>query len=218
MNNKNLYRMMLTLPLWFGPQLSYAETQVNIVGLYSGKAVLIINNGKPKTLSVGQTSEGVKLLAANSGVATLQIEGKTRQLGMGQAATVAGSSANGIPSVTLYADKAGHYFSDCQINGATLKFLLDTGATSVSLNSGDAKYANIDYKQGERVQMHTANGIVNAYRSSIATLKIGNIVLNQVEAIVHEGGSPSVVLLGMSALNRLEMKRQDIALTLTKKY
>ncbi|OYY83585.1 MAG: aspartyl protease, partial [Methylophilales bacterium 16-45-9] len=53
---------------------------------------------------------------------------------------------------------------------------------------------------------------------TIAHLKIGNITLSQVEANVLEGGSPSVVLLGMSALNRLDMKRQDIALTLTKKY
>jgi aspartyl protease family protein len=197
---------------------SEANTQVNIVGLFNDKAVLIINNGKPKTLSVGQSSEGVKLIAANSQTATLLIEGKTKQLGMGQAATVSGSAASGVPTATLYANTAGHYVSECQINGATLKFVLDTGATTVALNSGDAKYANIDYKRGEPVRVDTANGIVTAYRVTIATLKIGNITLNQVEASVLEGGSPSVVLLGMSALNRLEMKKQDIALTLTKKY
>ncbi|PKO50253.1 MAG: TIGR02281 family clan AA aspartic protease, partial [Betaproteobacteria bacterium HGW-Betaproteobacteria-20] len=64
----------------------------------------------------------------------------------------------------------------------------------------------------------TANGVVTAYRVTIANLKIGAVTLNQVEASVLEGGSPSIVLLGMSALNRLDMKRHDIALTLTKKY
>ena len=196
----------------------FAETKVNIVGLFNNKAVLIINGGKPKTLSVGQTSEGVKLVSADSQIATLQIEGKTKQLGMGQAATVAGAAASGTPTATLYADRQGHFISDVQINGATLKFLLDTGATTVALNSGDAKYANIDYKNGERGLASTANGVVTTYRVTIATLKIGSITLNQVEASVIEGGSPSIVLLGMSALNRLEMKRQDIALTLTKKY
>lgn len=195
-----------------------AETQVNIVGLFSNKAVVIINGGKPKTLSVGQTSEGVKLLAADSKAATLQIEGKTKQLGMGQAASVGGNSTNAISSVTLYADAQGHFVSDCQINGASLKFLVDTGATTVALNSGDAKFANIDYKRGVPVQVGTANGVVTAYRVTIASLKIGAVTLNQVEASVLEGGSPSIVLLGMSALNRLDMKRQDIALTLTKKY
>ena len=194
-----------------------AETQVNIVGLFSHKVVVIINNGKPKTLSVGQESEGVKLLAADSTGATLLVEGKIRQLGMGQAASVGGNTS-GSPSVTLYANAQGHFVSECQVNGAPLKFIVDTGATTVTLNSGDARFAKIDYKRGEPIQVSTANGVVMAYRVTIASLKIGTITLNQVEASVLEGGSPSLVLLGMSALSRLDMRRQDIALTLSKKY
>lgn len=211
-------KLMITALGMLAAGICFADTQVNIVGLFTNKAVLIINGGKPKTLSVGEASEGVKLLAANSTAATLQIEGKTKLLGMGQAASVGGSSAGVSPSVTLYADAQGHFLSDCQINGATLRFLLDTGATTVALNSGDAKFANIDYKRGQPMQVSTANGVVTAYRVTIAKLKIGGITLNQVDASVLEGGSPSIVLLGMSALNRLEMRRQDIAMTLTKKY
>ena len=195
-----------------------ADTQVNVVGLFSNKAVVIVNGGKPATLSVGQTSNGVKLLAADSKTATFLVEGKTRQLGMGQAVSIGGSGANSSPSVTLYANAHGHFVSECQINGVPLKFLIDTGATTVALNSGDAKFAKIDYKNGEHVMVSTANGVVTAYRVTIASLKIGSITLNQVEGSVLEGGSPSVVLMGMSALNRLDMKRQDIAMTLTKKY
>lgn len=215
-------KIMIQYGVWLTllfASLAQATTQVNVVGLFSNKAVVIINGGKPKTLSVGQTSDGVKLLAADSKTATLQIEGKTQQLGMGQAASVGGNNANaGVASVTLYANTEGHFISECYVNGVPLKFLLDTGATTVALNSGDAKFAKIDYKRGEPIQVSTANGIATAYRVTIATLKIGAVTLNQVEASVIEGGSPSVVLLGMSALNRLDMKRQDIALTLTKKY
>lgn len=195
-----------------------ADTQINVVGLFSNKAVVMIDGGKPKTLSVGQTSAGVKLIAADSKSATFLVEGKTKQLEMGQAASIGGTEANSSPSVTLYADAQGHFFSEVYINGAPLKFLVDTGATTVALNSGDAKFAKIDYKRGEPIKVGTANGVVTAYRVTIANLKIGGITLSQVEGSVLEGGSPSVVLLGMSALNRLDMKRQDIALTLTKKY
>lgn len=196
-----------------------AETQVNVVGLFSNKAIVSINGGKPKTLSVGESSNGVKLIAANSQTATLQVEGKTQQLGMGQAISMGGNSASsGVSSVTLYANQQGHFISDCTINGAEFKFLLDTGATTVAMNSGDANFAKIDYKSGTPMQASTANGVVTGYRVKINSLKIGAVTLSQVDATVLEGGSPSIVLLGMSALNRLEMKRQDIAMTLTKKY
>ncbi|ACT47512.1 conserved hypothetical protein [Methylotenera mobilis JLW8] len=195
-----------------------ADTRVNIVGLFSNKAVLMINGGRPQTLSVGQTVDGVKLIAADSSSATLSIEGKTKQLGMGQAASVGETSSSSNPSVTLYASAGGHFVSECKVNGVPLKFLIDTGATTVALNSGDAKFAKIDYKKGEPVQVSTANGVVTAYRVTIANLKIGGITLSQVEGNVLEGGFPSVVLMGMSALSRMEVKHQGSTMTLTKKY
>lgn len=197
-----------------------ADVQVNVVGLYSGKALLVINGGRPQMLTVGQNSpEGVKLLAADSKRAVLEVEGHRKELAMGQAVSVTGTGASpNQQSATLYADHAGHFFTEGQINGKTLKFLLDTGATGVVMNSGDARYAGIDYKRGEVIPVQTAAGLVKAYRVTLNSLKLGGIVLNQVEGMVLEGGSPPHVLLGMSALQRLEMKRDGIALTLTKKY
>lgn len=206
-----MWCMGVSLPL-------QAETQVNIVGLFNGKAVVMINNGKPRTLSIGQTAEGVKLIAADSKRAVLEVEGKRQELGMGQAASVSGSSASAPGSVVLYSDSAGHYLADGQINGVTLKFLVDTGASVVAMNSSHARQAGIDYKKGKRIPLHTANGVIQGYQIVINTLKLGGLTLNQVEAVVNEGDSPPVVLLGMSALNRMDMKREGITLTLTKKY
>lgn len=211
------YRICL-IPLLAVALKANAETQVNIVGLFNGKAVIMINNAKPKTLSVGQTSQGVKLISADSKKAVLEIEGKRQELGMGQAATVTGSAASAPGSVVLYSDSAGHYFTDGQINGATVKLLVDTGASVVAMNSSDARKAGIDYKKGESVSMHTANGVAQGYRVVLNSVKLGGVTLNQVEGVVTEGASPPVVLLGMSALNRLDMKREGITLTLTKKY
>jgi aspartyl protease family protein len=221
LRNKISVRLFYTFTVFTLGLLFYkaanAVTEVNVVGLFNGKAVLIVNGGKPKTYSVGEDSNGVKLISADSATATLLIEGKLKQVVMGQAATVA-SSSSGVETVTLYANPEGHFVSDCFINGVALKFILDTGATMVALNSGDARYAKIDYKRGTPIQLSTANGVVTAYRVSLASLRIGGLTLNQVEATVVEGGSPPIVLLGMTALNRMSMKRDDIALTLTKKY
>jgi aspartyl protease family protein len=196
-----------------------AATQLNVVGLFSGKAVVAINGGAPQTISAGQTKNGVKLISATSESATFLVEGKQQTLKMGQAASIAGGNAptNNSP-VSLYADQAGHFFGNLSINGVSLKYVVDTGATTVALNSGDAKFAKIDYEKGERITMSTANGEVSAYLVKINTLKIGTIILNDVVATVNEGGSPPVVLLGMTALNRMNMKNESSIMTLSKKY
>jgi aspartyl protease family protein len=196
-----------------------AETRLNVVGLFSNKALVTINGGAPQSLAAGQIKDGVKLISADSQAATFMVEGKRQTLKMGQAASVAGGGGpqNNNP-VSLYADQAGHFLGNLSVNGVSLKYLVDTGATTVAFNSGDAKYAKIDYEKGERIQMSTANGVVSAYLVKLNTLKIGTITLNNIEATVNEGGSPTVVLLGMSALNRLDMKRDNSIMTLTKKY
>lgn len=199
--------------------LAVADTQVNVMGLFNGKALVTINGSTPQTLSVGQTKNGVKLIAADSQQATLLIEGKTKVLGMGQGVSTGGGveSAQNQP-VNLYADSAGHFFGNATVNGAGLRYVVDTGATTVAMNSTDAKRANIDYLKGEKSVASTANGQVVAYRVTLNTLKIGSITLNNVDAAVIEGGFPEVVLLGMTALNRLDMKRDSTTMTLTKKY
>ena len=197
---------------------AFAETRLNVVGLFSGKALVSINGGSPESIAAGQTKNGVKLISANSESATFMVEGKRQTLKMGQAASVAGNAApvNNNP-VSLYADSRGHFTGNLSINGASLKYLVDTGATTVAMNSGDAKFAKIDFEKGEKVPVNTANGVVTAYLLTVNTLKIGTITLNNVEVVVNEGGSPDVVLLGMSALNKLDMKRDNSIMTLTKK-
>lgn len=208
--------LCMVMPAWA------AATRVNVVGLFSNKAIVMINGGGPYNLAAGQTKKGVTLLSADSGTATFIIEGKRQTLGMGQAVSVgssAASSEGGVNNpVNLYADRAGHFFGQLTINGVSLKYLVDTGATSVAMNSGDAKYAKIDYEKGRKISVSTANGIAPAYLLTLNTLKVGTIILHQVEIVVTEGGSPPFVLLGMSAQNRLEMKRQGSILTITKKY
>ncbi|HSR02157.1 MAG TPA: TIGR02281 family clan AA aspartic protease [Methylophilaceae bacterium] len=198
-----------------------ADTQINIVGLFNNKALVMINGSGPYHLQAGQTKSGVKLISANSDVATLEVEGMKRVLRMGQAAFVAASTSSTEAvnrPVSLYADQAGHFFGNLTLNGGSFKYVIDTGATNVTLNSNDAEAAKIDFRKGTRVNMATANGVVPAFKITLNTLKIGTIILNNIDATVIEGSSPPFILLGMSAQNRLNIKRENSIMTLTKKY
>ncbi len=213
-----MFKLLLVLLTTFFASQALAETRLNVVGLFSGKALVSINGGAPQSIGAGQTKNGVKLISADSESATFMVEGKRQTLKMGQAASVAGNAGPvSNDPVSLYADSRGHFTGNLSINGATLKYLVDTGASTVALNSGDAKFAKIDYEKGEKVPVSTANGVVTAYLVRLNTLKIGTITLNNVDAIINEGGSPTMVLLGMSALNKLDMKRDNSVMTLTKK-
>jgi aspartyl protease family protein len=191
---------------------------IDVVGLFPGKAVVVIDGRGPRTLTVGQaTAEGVRLIRSDSNEAEFEIAGKRQVMGMGRG-RFGGSLSTDNPTATLYADGSGHFVSEGTINGVAVRFLVDTGATTVSLNSRDAGRIGLDYKSGMRLRVSTANGIVNARGVKLDTVRIGEITLHNVEAVVHDGDSPPIVLIGMSVLNRLEMKREGAMLTLTKRY
>lgn len=192
--------------------------EVNVVGLFPDKALVEINGGKARVLSVGQSSaEGVKLISATGDSAVFEIEGKRRTLQLGQSISANFASSN-KPSVTLIADGRGHFVTSGTINGVTTQFLVDTGATSIAMSVAEARRLGVNYLRGEHGSISTAGGVVSAYRVMLDRVKVGDIVLNAVEGMVIEGPTMSITLLGMSFLNRLEMKRDGTTLTLTKNY
>lgn len=195
-----------------------AATEVNVVGLFNGKAMVSIDGGKPQMLGAGQSAaQGVKLIGADSREAVLEIDGKRKTLGMGQSLSYAPSSGGGKQSVALTADARGHFVTLGSINGGSTRFLVDTGASYVALSAAEARRLGIDYQKGERGMMSTANGVVPVFRVMLNTVKVGDVAVNQVQASVHEAPL-DVTLLGMSFLNRVEMKREGSTLTLIKKF
>jgi aspartyl protease family protein len=195
-----------------------AATDVTVVGLSSARASVSINGGTPRWLAVGQRSpEGVLLVAVDREAATFEIDGKRRVLRMNQAYVAAGAAAGGSSSVTLKADARGHFVTDGQVNGGTVRFMVDTGATTIALPAADAKRLGIDYLKGERGMVQTANGTAPAYRVKLDTVRLGDITINGVEGVVLEGGLQTA-LLGMSFLNRTEMKRDGETMVLTKRF
>jgi aspartyl protease family protein len=214
---RNLRSVILLFILAAG---AAAAADINVVGLTAGKAVVSIDGGKPRTLSVGQvTPEGVKLIAATSESAVFEVNGERRTLAVGQGAAVANTSAaRGGDTVTLFADSRGHFTTVGVVNGISLRFLVDTGASSVVLSSADARRAGVNYLAGTRGLTQTANGVVPIYAVKLDSLRIGDITLNNVDAAVIEGSGLPIALLGMSFLNRMEMKRDGMTLTLIRRY
>lgn len=191
-------------------------TDINVVGLLPNKALVQIDGARPRTLSLNQkTPEGVTLLAVDREGATFEVDGRRRVLKLGQASAVSGSA--GRSSVTLAANPQGHFLSQGQINGATVDFVVDTGATLVSLSSKDARRIGLSYLSGKPVMMRTANGSTAAYQVKLDTVRVGDITLNGVDAVVMEN-QDMPVLLGMSFLNRTDMRREGQNMVLTRRF
>jgi aspartyl protease family protein len=197
-----------------------SDEEITVVGLSSGKAVVTLGGGgKLRVLRDGDSLTGtVKLVKATPESALFEINGKRRSLALGTSQLSSGRSIfNASSSVTLVADSRGHFFTTGTINGAMVQFLVDTGATMISLGLPDARRIGVNYLKGERGTSRTANGVARVYRVKLDVVKLGDITLNNVDALVHETEMP-FVLLGMSFLNRVEMRRAGTDLTLTKRY
>ena len=190
---------------------------VTLVGLIGAKAIVVIDGGAPRTLAPAQkTAEGVVLLGTEKDAASFEIDGKKKTLRMGQAYSAA--SRGGRQNATLGADARGHFLTTGSINGGSVRFMVDTGATLITLPAAEAKRLGINYLQGQRGQMHTANGVTPTYAVKLDTVKIGDIELNNVDAVVIQNDAMGITLLGMSFLNRMEMQRDGQSMTLTKRY
>jgi aspartyl protease family protein len=196
-----------------------AAADVNVVGLFGSKAVVSIDGGQPRTLSVGQkTPEGVALVAVDGESATFEIDGKRRTLRMGQAYSARGGGGGGNQRTVLKADGHGHFVADGQVNGATTRFLVDTGATLIALPAVDAKRMGVSYLNAPRGVVNTANGSAVAYKVKLDTVRVGDITINNVDAMVIDGAGLHIALLGMSFLNRTEMTREGETMVLTKRF
>ena len=193
-------------------------TDVKVVGLFPGKAVVVINGSQPRTISVGQKQpEGVTLLSTASNNAVLDIEGKRQTLDLGEHFAAPGSGGNAGNTLKLSSDTLGHFWTVGQINGRSVRFLVDTGASSVALPASAARNMGIDFTKGQRGVSKTAGGDVTVWRISLDAVTIGEMTLYGIDASVFESGL-DVALLGMSFLNRLEMRRDGTHMTLTKRF
>ena len=123
--------------------------------------------------------------------------------------------ANSI-EVALVQNRQGHYVVNGKINGERVTFLLDTGATDVVIPESMARELRLNFgRQGVAI---TANGRVVIHETNIARLEIGKITLNNIKASINPGMPSGAILLGMSALSKIEFTQTGKTLTLRQKY
>ena len=192
--------------------------EVGLAGVFPGKALLTINGATPRTVAVGsRTEDGVLVLAVDRETATVEINGKKRVLRVGQYIAAPSVSESATPSAVLTADGMGHFLTTGTVNGKSVRFLVDTGASMIALGAGEARRIGVDANQGEQIVVSTANGQTLAARVKLDNVRVGEIVVYNVDAMVHQHDLP-FALLGMSFLNRMEMQRNGETMTLKKRY
>jgi aspartyl protease family protein len=191
---------------------------VALTGVLGGKALLVIDGAPPKTLAAGESHMGVKLISAAGDQAVIDIQGKRSSLRVGDAPVSVGSAAGagGGTKIVLPVGSGGHFMANGTINGRTIQFMVDTGATTVALGISDAQRLGIDYQKGQLVRMNTANGVAQAWRVKLNSVRIGDVEIFDVDGVV--GPNMPFALLGNSFLSRFTMNRSSDVMVLERRF
>jgi aspartyl protease family protein len=183
-----------------------------------GNRALLVIGGQPKTVGVGETVEGVRLVALQDDTAQVVANGQRLSLRLGAAPISLGGSSGPAPGtrVVLTADLGGHFFGAGTINGRAVRFMVDTGATVVSLSQAEADRIGLPFRDAPRAVASTANGEVPVHRVMLQSVRLGDVTVPMIEAVVMPAAMPHV-LLGNSFLQRFQFKRENDVLTLDRK-
>lgn len=186
-----------------------AAQSVQFAGSMGAKALLVID-GQAHTLAVGETRSGVKLLSVAEGVAQVERQGQASALRLGAAPVALGGAArpSGAREIVVTAGAGGHFYVPGAINGRAVQFMVDTGATAVSIGQAEAERLGLDWRNGQRALSSTANGPVPVQLLTLSSVRVGDVQVANVSAIVLPAPMP-YILLGNSFLTRFQMRREN---------
>ncbi len=193
-----------------------APQSVALTGILGNKALLVVDGSAPKAVEAGSTYKQVQIISVKDGEAQVRIAGQPHTLRLGESpVSVAGGQlpTSNTGRIVLTADARGHFMTPGMINGKATRFLVDTGATAVSMGVGEARKLGIDYSKGQPVRMGTANGVAQGWQLKLTSVRISDVELRNVDAVITSNEMP-FVLLGNSFLNGFHMSRVGQQLTL----
>jgi aspartyl protease family protein len=194
---------------------------VALQGMLGSKALLIVNGGAPKTVAPGETHNGVKVVSTAGDQAVVEVDGQRVTLRVGDSPASVGGGGGAAPRgnrIVLTMGTGGHFMPQGAINGKSVQFIVDTGATSVSLSRQDADRLGVNYERtGRPVFLNTANGSVRGWLVRLDSVRISDVEVFGVDAVVSPAPMP-YVLLGNSFLSRFQMKRENDIMVLERRY
>lgn len=207
---------LIALLIFYTP-LQAEDIAVRVLALFSGKAYLHVN-GEQKILKQGESLHGVELISASGRGAVVRLQdGKELKLGLNQSIQHGFKKAENN-KLTIYADRMGMFSLSGKINGQPTAFLLDTGATYIALSEIEADSLGIPYESGRKSIVQTASEVVPVWNIKLDNVKVGDISVSQVDAVVLKGNNPQTALLGMSFLKHIKLQRNGAAMVLEQKY
>lgn len=185
---------------------SHAQS-VAMTGVMGSKALLVVNGSAPKALGANDSHLGVRVVTVQGDSAVVEVQGQRQTLRMGDSPVSVGKGLAGGRKVVLRADSRGHFRENGFINNKPMHYMVDTGASAIGIGQADAQRMGIDFQKGQQVTVRTANGNTQGWRIKLDTVRVGNITVYGVDAVVSPQAMP-FVLLGNSFLAQLHMTRQ----------
>ncbi len=195
-----------------------AQTVV-LSGMLGAKALLVIDGAAPRSLAPGETHRGVKVVSTQGDHAILEIDGKRESMRVGDAPVSVGTPvrAGTGARIVVSASSGGHFVIQGQVNSRPAQFLVDTGASSVGIGVADAERMGLKYKQGQAVEVATANGVARGWQVRLSSIRLNDVEVRDVDAVVTPFAMP-FVLLGNSYLAHFQMTRTNEQLVLEKRF
>jgi aspartyl protease family protein len=192
-----------------GLAAGHAQTVTLAGSMGAGRALLLID-GQPRVLAVGESAGGVTLQRLADGEASVLVAGQPRLLRLGDTPARLAAAPSAMPadadSIVLAQGADGHFAALGSINGRSVRFLVDTGASVVAISRADAERIGLDWRRGKPGLSRTANGLVPVHGVVLDAVRLGGVELLNVAAVVVPADMPAV-LLGNSFLSRFSMQR-----------
>ena len=203
--------------LWLSSAVVAEELDVEVVGLFSNAAMIRID-GKQLLLKSGEISdEGLILIRANSAEAIIEYQGTRSVLHLSDRISSEFKKPD-VTRVSVQINKQGQYVTMGSINGRPVRFLIDTGANMVAMNSNMASSLGIEFSSGKKMTATTAGGTIRSREVILDAIQVGEIKAANVQGAVLEGEFPVDILLGMSFLKSVKIEKSAGLMVLTSQH